>query len=269
MCANTKFFIHVAKNKIAPKRLAQPRDMSSDQGLRLNFTLDLTKRRSLSQMHRRKTYSPVRHHGQFCEHGRRCCRICTPLAWLASLLQKRFAESFRRRGWSAPCSALEALGCSWRDCYEHLSAKCTAHNTAHPDRRPMTVANTDCDHIKATSLAENPQELAALMHFTNVQPLFHDDNMHKGSRWSAADEEFWTVNIFQKPGFLVLFMPAGTSLLAHQEALELASIDAVPERVCVSEPGQLDWEQMYEEYRYNPISILDSRGDDKRMDLDM
>lgn len=260
MYENTKFCIRVPKNKIAPKRLARPLVMSSDQGLCLNFTLDWTKRRSLPQMHHRKTNSPLRHRGQFCEHGRRCCRICTPLAWLTLLLQKRFAESFRRRGWSAPCSALEALGCSWRDCYEHLSAKCTAHNTAHPDRRPMTVANTDCDHIKATSLAKTPEELAALMHFTNVQPLFHDDNMHKGSRWSAADEEFWVANIFHKPAFLVLFMPAGTSLLAHQEASALPSIDAMSERVCITEPGQLNWEEMYEEYRYNPIPVFDSRG---------
>lgn len=136
----------------------------------------------------------------------------------------------------------------------------------------MTVANTDCDHIKATSLAKTPEELAALMHFTNLQPLFHDDNMHKGSRWSPPDDEFWAANIFHKPDFLALFMPIGTSLLAHQEASALPSIDPVPARVHVPEtqpePGQLDWEQMYREYRYDPTHTQDSQEDSDDMDLD-
>jgi hypothetical protein len=43
------------------------------------------------------------------------------------------------------------------------------------------------DHIKPCALATSPEELAALFHYTNLQPLWASENLSKGRKYYGKD----------------------------------------------------------------------------------
>ena len=66
-----------------------------------------------------------------------------------------------------------------------------------------------CDHIKPISLAATKEEIRALHHYTNYQPLLWRDNLVKGTRWGAADEAAWAARIYLHPEFEEVYLPDG------------------------------------------------------------
>jgi len=90
-------------------------------------------------------------------------------------------------------STQQMLGCSRSDVRGFFLAKMDAWNAVHAEK--MTFANVHIDHIKPLARMTDASSLAALCHFSNLQPLLADDNEHKSDRWSAADDAFWEEHI--------------------------------------------------------------------------
>ena len=157
------------------------------------------------------------------EHNRSYCRMCEPIAYLRRNYIKKINSCFRARGFEPPQDPLAVLGCSWEELYLHLVAKCLQHNTKYPHRPSMCIANIENDHIKPLSQAKTYEELLQLWHFTNIQPLFHEDNNSKNNRWGQWDDIFWRANIYLHPEYVDIYMPGGCVLATHVTGLTTGS----------------------------------------------
>ena len=75
-------------------------------------------------------------------------------------------------GQAKPASTMELLGCSREDLMAHLESQFT---------EGMTWENRDqwhIDHIRPIASFEDPAD-PACWHFTNLQPLWAEDNLRK------------------------------------------------------------------------------------------
>ena len=67
----------------------------------------------------------------------------------------------------------------------------------------MTWDNIHIDHVKPVSkfnITNNieDKELLQCCHYTNLQPLFADENLRKSNKWSEKEDIFWRENIIEK-----------------------------------------------------------------------
>ena len=80
-------------------------------------------------------------------------------------------------------------------------------NARHGPEEQMTWLNTHRDHIKPISHARTEEEVRALHHYTNYQPLLWRDNLVKGTRWGAAHQEEWERRIYLHPEYVEVYLP--------------------------------------------------------------
>lgn len=86
---------------------------------------------------------------------------------------------------------------SWDEIVTYFEQKRTRWNETNPTR-PMTLTNSQIDHIKPTSSFKNKSlgmKMYLSNHYTNLQLLLQDDNQWKGSHWSSEDELIWKTKI--------------------------------------------------------------------------
>lgn len=120
----------------------------------------------------------------------------------------------RRISKSPSTRTLALLGCSSAALRAHLLAKMCVWNSAH--RKKITLANMQIDHIKPIRLARTASDVAALAHFSNLQPLLAADNREKAGRWCTADERFWRARISRR-AFAGIYWPAACRAGGHSE----------------------------------------------------
>lgn len=83
-------------------------------------------------------------------------------------------------------SAIRDLGCSLEEFKEYLSAR--FYDRADGTRMSFeNYGEWHLDHIKPLSSFDlsKPCEQSAAVHFTNIQPLWREDNLRKGSRLTS------------------------------------------------------------------------------------
>lgn len=68
------------------------------------------------------------------------------------------------------------LGCDWPTLKAHIESQFTGGMSWG------RFAEIHIDHIVPLSSAKNEQELEALCHYTNLQPLWAKDNQRKGCK---------------------------------------------------------------------------------------
>lgn len=96
---------------------------------------------------------------------------------LLSNLRSLTCMSFKAKGWGKTTKTQELLGCTFEEFAVHLQSKF---------KEGMTLENHGdwhIDHIKPCATATSAEELAALFHFTNLQPLWATENLSKGSKY--------------------------------------------------------------------------------------
>jgi len=162
---------------------------------------------------RRLSICPTHGGRSVCEHGRlkRLCRLCEGSGICAHQRRREICiecsphgnmwarlRSATRRSFAVARSVksartLQMVGCSRSDARAFIAGKMSAWNRVHAEK--MTFANIHIDHIKPLARMTDAASLAALCHFSNLQPLLVDDNEHKSDHWSAADDEFWDKHI--------------------------------------------------------------------------
>jgi len=70
----------------------------------------------------------------------------------------------------------EYLGCSWKELHEHIERQFLPR-MAWDNRTEWHV-----DHIRPLASAKSLEELIPLLHFTNLRPLWAEDNMAKSDK---------------------------------------------------------------------------------------
>jgi len=87
------------------------------------------------------------------------------------------AASYRRRGVKKAGKVIEVIGCTAEDFKVHLIQTALTNYGWWTDRTEYHI-----DHILPLASAKTRDEVTALTHYTNLQLLTPEDNMHKSSK---------------------------------------------------------------------------------------
>lgn len=96
--------------------------------------------------------------------------------------RKRIWAAFKESGYTKRSRTFDIIGCSQDELVEHLESKFT---------KGMSWGNYGewhVDHIIPFAAATTEEEVIALCHYSNLQPLWGDDNIRKSARF--CEEEF-------------------------------------------------------------------------------
>jgi hypothetical protein len=99
-----------------------------------------------------------------------------PLFKMICNLRGRTWEAFKRKGYSKNTKTQEMLGVDWEVAKQHIERQFT---------KGMNWDNYGewhIDHIIPLASAKNEQEICNLCHYTNLQPLWAEDNLRKSDK---------------------------------------------------------------------------------------
>ena len=103
-------------------------------------------------------------------------RAQNPLFALASNLRGRVRVAFRRRNLAKPEGIENILGSTIAEAKAHIEAQFKTGMSWE------NYGEWHVDHIIPLASAKTPEELVALCHFTNLQPLWAYENLSKGAK---------------------------------------------------------------------------------------
>lgn len=98
------------------------------------------------------------------------------LVAIADRVRRRLANAIARQGYTKRSSTNELIGCDWNTLASHLESQFTDGMTWE-NRGEWHI-----DHIIPLASASTEEELLALCHYTNLQPLWAFDNLSKGAK---------------------------------------------------------------------------------------
>lgn len=99
-----------------------------------------------------------------------------PIFQLKIALRRRIYMYFKNTGLKRTCSSSEILGCDF------LTARLHIENLFLPGMDWKNHGDWHIDHIVPLSSAKNENDVRALCHYKNLQPLWAKDNLRKGAK---------------------------------------------------------------------------------------
>lgn len=99
---------------------------------------------------------------------------------VATRARARLAKAIQRLGYAKNGRTHELIGCSYIELAAHLEAQFVDGMGWH------NRADWHIDHIVPVASAKTEEQLLALFHFTNLQPLWALDNRRKGARLGVS-----------------------------------------------------------------------------------
>ncbi|MBN11247.1 MAG: hypothetical protein CMC80_06945, partial [Flavobacteriaceae bacterium] len=118
-----------------------------------------------------------------------------PIFKMISRIRNRLYKAFKNDGYTKRSKTFDLVGCSYEDLKNHIESKF---------KDGMTWSNIDkweIDHIIPLSSANSLEELEALSHYTNLQPLWDHDNLEKRDKYDPKDKKIfmdWYKNEIKK-----------------------------------------------------------------------
>lgn len=106
-------------------------------------------------------------------------RSSNPLFGLIHRLRNRIRDSLRNNGYSKTSRTYEILGCSYEEFKGHLESQF---------KEGMSWDNMDkwhIDHITPVSWGKTEKEIIALNHYTNLQPMWAEENWRKNNKYAG------------------------------------------------------------------------------------
>ena len=119
-------------------------------------------------------------HNSYKREYRKLKRAKDPLFKLRETLSVRTTTAFKLKGWSKNSKTQEMLGADYKTVMSHIESRF---------KEGMNWDNQGewhVDHIIPLSSAKTEQELIELCHYTNLQPLWAEENMSKGNKIIAC-----------------------------------------------------------------------------------
>jgi hypothetical protein len=89
-------------------------------------------------------------------------------------------QAFKRRGFTKNTKTYQILGCSFEDFKIHLE------NQFVPGMNWGNRNKWHIDHIVPVSLGKTEEEIIKLNHYTNLRPLWAEENLKKGSKYEQV-----------------------------------------------------------------------------------
>lgn len=124
---------------------------------------DLSKKEELNEYH--KKYNKDR-------------RLSDPLFKLSCYLRARLWAALKSKSWDKNTHFVEYIGCSLEELKIHLEKQFQLGMSWENH----TIDGWHIDHIIPLDSAKSEEELYKLCHYTNLQPLWADDNFKKGNK---------------------------------------------------------------------------------------
>ena len=111
-------------------------------------------------------------------------RRIDPLFRLSKNLRSRLSSALKSKKWKKNTRFSQYIGCSQQDLVLHIESQF---------RPGMTWGNYglwEIDHINPLSRAKNEEEMYLLCHFSNLQPLWKEENRKKSNKKQSLDLEY-------------------------------------------------------------------------------
>ena len=102
-----------------------------------------------------------------------------PVFWLRDAARSRVSLAFRNQGYRKTSKARAMIGCDFDQLAAHIEAQ--FKDGMGWDNR----GQWEIDHIVPLASAKTVDELMALCHYTNLQPLWREENRSKGAKIAA------------------------------------------------------------------------------------
>ena len=151
-----------------------------DQAIKLRNIIRLSQSKyQKNNPHKKNEYMRSKKRATYMQNYLKQRSLSDPIFAMACRLRVRTSVAIRKKGYSKTSKTKEMLGCSWEDLKYHLESKFNSG---------MTWGNRSkwhIDHIIPLSSAKSKEELITLCHYTNLQPLWAEDNLKKGSTIQA------------------------------------------------------------------------------------
>ena len=106
-------------------------------------------------------------------------RKIDPLFKLKYNLRIRLNKSLHIKKWNKNNHFIQYIGCTLEQLKQHFESKFTKGMSWE---RYLTTSDIHIDHIIPLSSAKTIEDMHKLCHYTNLQPLWAIDNMHKSSK---------------------------------------------------------------------------------------
>lgn len=91
-------------------------------------------------------------------------------------LRCRFANAMKRKGWSKDSPMQSIVGCLWEELKAHIESQ-FQEGQSWENKHLWHI-----DHIIPCATASTEEEMKKLFHFTNLRPLWIEDNLKKGAK---------------------------------------------------------------------------------------
>lgn len=91
-------------------------------------------------------------------------------------LRKRTAKAFKVSRWDKNSKTKTILGCEFKKAFNHIESQ-FVEGMSWNNRHEWHI-----DHIIPLASAKTEEELIKLCHYTNLQPLWAEDNLKKGCK---------------------------------------------------------------------------------------
>lgn len=117
---------------------------------------------------------------EYAREWRKARRQGSPEYLLACRTRCRIAYAMNGRGYEKRSKAQEMIGCNWSDLRAHIAAQFRAGMSFD------NYGEWHVDHIIPLASAKDESELIRLFHYTNLQPLWAEDNRRKGASMPDA-----------------------------------------------------------------------------------
>jgi len=96
------------------------------------------------------------------------------------ILREHSRRAFKRIGQNKPASTQAMLGCDWHGAKEHIE------RLFQPGMTWSNHGMWHIDHVIPIATATTTEEAIKLNHISNLQPLWAEDNLAKGSKLSSS-----------------------------------------------------------------------------------
>lgn len=133
-------------------------------------------RRDLDRESERKKDKAYREANRERLRAQERARVRTPFQIMKKRLRDRLRKVFSNHGKKKQSPTLAMIGGDWLVAKRHLESLFTEGMTWE------NIGEWHIDHIIPFATAKTEEELIALCHYTNLQPLWAFDNMSKGAK---------------------------------------------------------------------------------------
>ena len=93
-------------------------------------------------------------------------------------LRTRTTLAFKTSKWIKNSGNIDMLGCSYEDAFKHIENQFTEGMSWDNH----TTDGWHIDHVIPLASAKTEEELKSLCHYTNLQPLWAEENLSKGAK---------------------------------------------------------------------------------------